>query len=533
LYIDGFFKTPFSSKITNLNLNGGALGYGSYKLLDTFYNGIKNKPSSSAVYRIAMTDVNWCPYIQLTEGSVYDENETYYIDNGHYSFNEWNKVASEFEELVVNGKLYILEEKDSASYIQLTENSVYNENETYYYYDFNEWTKDASEFKELVTNGKLYVLEEEDSSSHIQLTEDSVYDETETYYYYGLNEWTKDASEFEELVTNGELYIYAIGDNFIPMLMDMADAKNINFADSTSNSTVPSISGIVYINNLEATNDYEESKIRETYQKTYPNLKFFFKNVNPAYSATFLFRNPNTGKDEYVPHKDNTSSTLPSILKISQTAYNENNDIWFSSPFNLYIPERKHHIFLGWSTDPDATKDNGVVIKSTEEWNKLRINSGTWDYTYYAIFEIDSYDVIFLDGDGSVLEGGSLRLPYGTVGITPPDIIPYKNDSDLPLHSTFGFVGYTDNPNSNKPANLNTAMVREDVTYYPIFEEKSVYDNIHPEYFDARNYGGGYQLILNKAVQGKITIPATFTKDKVELPVVSLSNSFGADNNGG
>ena len=321
LYIDGFFKTPFSSNITNLNLNGGALGHGSYKLLDVFYRAIKAKPSSSTIYRIAMTDVNWCPYIQLTEGSVYDEEKTYYIDNGHYGFNEWTKVASKFEELVTNGKLYIYEENDS----------------------------------------------------------------------------------FE-----------VIGDNFIPMLMDMADAKNINFADAISNSTVPSISGIVYIDNSDATDYYEESVIRETYQKAYPNLKFFFKNVKKAYSATFLFRNPNTGKDEYVPHKDNTSSTLPSVLKISQNDYNNNKNIWFSSPFNLYAPERKHYVFLGWSTDPDATRDNGVVIKNTEEWNKLRIDSETWDYTYYAIFEIDSYDVIFLDGDGSVLEGGFLRLPYGT-----------------------------------------------------------------------------------------------------------------------
>ena len=203
----------------------------------------------------------------------------------------------------------------------------------------------------------------------------------------------------------------------------------------------------------------------------------------------FLFRNPATGKDEYVPYKNNASSKLPSVLKISQDAYDDNNNIWFNSPFDLYNPERKHYVFAGWSTSPEGGVD---LITNSEDWNELRITANIYDYTYYAIFEIDSYDVTFLDGDGSVLEGGALRLPYGTEGITPPNVVPYKDDSTLPLHSTYGFVGYTDNPNTNKLVNLSTTMVRDHVTYYPVFEETSVYSNIRPEYFTARTHGTGY-----------------------------------------
>ena len=88
------------------------------------------------------------------------------------------------------------------------------------------------------------------------------------------------------------------------------------FADASSSQPNPIISGIVYVDNIIAV---EESYIRNTLQPMYPNLTFFFKNVTKAYSAEFLFRNPETGVDEYV--KFANGSKVPSIQKIAQTTY--------------------------------------------------------------------------------------------------------------------------------------------------------------------------------------------------------------------
>jgi hypothetical protein len=103
----------------------------------------------------------------------------------------------------------------------------------------------------------------------------------------------------------------------------------------------------------------------------------------------------------------------------------------------------------------------------------------------------------------------------------------------LDLYSTYGFRGYTDNKLTNKIVDLKTTTVRNNTDYYPVFEEISVYDNIHPEYFSASDFREGVQLTLTKQVQGKITIPATFKDEKGdERPVLALNSSFAATNYG-
>jgi hypothetical protein len=39
-----------------------------------------------------MTDINWCPFVQLVDGDVYNESLNYYYDNGHYGFEEYEYI---------------------------------------------------------------------------------------------------------------------------------------------------------------------------------------------------------------------------------------------------------------------------------------------------------------------------------------------------------------------------------------------------------------------------------------------------------
>ena len=433
LYLDGFFNDNFSSSITSIHLDGGSLGYGSYKILKKFYDTIAAKPESGQLNRITMEDVEWCPYVQLTEGAVYDENEqNYYINDKHYGFTAWTKSAANFDKLVLNGQLYL---------------------------------------------------------------------------YTGAPSVT-------------------IGDEFKDILLGLRQEKI--FADASSSQPNPIISGIVYVDNIIAV---EESYIRNTLQPMYPNLTFFFKNVTKAYSAEFLFRNPETGVDEYV--KFANGSKVPSIQKIAQTTYQQNKAVFFDSPFSVYAPERTHYDFRGWSTDPNAGPYDSSVITTTDAWQELRLTEDQFDYTYYAIFEIHSYDIIFYDGDGSVLS--SKVLEYGTEGIEEPLAVPYLDDSALDLYKTYGFKGYTDNPLTNKIVDLSMVRVRGTVKLYPVFEEISVYDNINKDFFSASLYNGetqnGVELTLIKEVKGKITVPATFMFNGSEQPVLSINASFGATTN--
>ena len=420
LFIEGYFGDTFSSSIKNIYLDGGNLGYGSYKLLKRLYDATEDRVSADTIIRkITMREVNWCPYIQVTEGAEYEPVKySYYIDNGHYGFDIWMPGSDEL-----------------------------------------------NEFNNLVLNGKLYIYKQNEEQN-------------------------------------------IINDEFVTVLNNLYD-KGI-YADASSTEIHPNISGIVYINN---TNSIEESAISEELQKKYPNLTFFFANVDKAFSAEFLFRNPDTGIDEYVKHID--GSKLPSIQKISKADYDKDNTVFFANPFGLYEPQRNHYDFIGWSTDPAATADSQELItEDNKKWDTLQIiqidSELQYDYKYYAIFKKHSYEVTFFDGDGTILE--TKTIEYGTSGIEAPLSVPYKDDSTLELTQTYSFIGYTDNPLTNTLVDLSMVTVRGKILYYPVFEEISVYDNVHPEYFTIITEGAqrgaiGFNWKSGIKVRGKLTIP--------------------------
>lgn len=455
LFLEGFFgenedDNNFTSSINSIYLDGGALGYGSYKILKRFYNIIEARENNSLLNRITMTDVNWSPYQLLTEGVEYNKDEAnYYIDDNHYGLISWKGDPQK-----------IAESKE--------------------------------EFNKLVLNGKLYL-------------------------YTG--------SKFE----------HDIDHNFIQMLLDL-NSKDGVYIDASSSQSRPIVSGIVYIDN-DSNNAFEESYIRNTLQPMYPNLKFIFKNVTKAYSAEFLYRNPETGADEYVRFKN--GSKEPSVQKISQEDYTDG--IWFESPFDLYDPQRTHYDFKGWSMNPNAVPNTSEVI-TKEVWDTLKIDKDEFDYIYYAIFEIHSYDIVFHDGDGSELE--TVKAPYGSESTPLPNKVPYKDDSQLDELSTYSIIGYTDNILTNKLVDLSTTMVRSNVHYYPVFKEINVYDNFYyinnmSNYFsftdgqyndpytnnvpDWVKTSGSYLSLANKNIvlRGKITLPSV-TEDGT--PIIGISN---------
>ena len=450
LYIDGLFGNTMETSMTTFNFDGGGLGYGTYKILKRVYDVSSADAASSKVYNFTMKDVNWCPYVQLTEGAEYNSEGTYFIDDKHYGLTEWIKDSELFNNLVLNGQLYILTDP----------------------------------------------RDDEGNSLLVDINSDH---------------------------------------HFVQMLTDLHDKQR--YKDATNSSLNPTISGVVYVND-----SVEENYLYTVLQSWYPNLTFFFENVTKAYSARFIYRDEN-GIDNWVKFKGQSTITTPTIQKIAASAFSDGTTTTFANPFDLYAPDKTHYKFVGWSKNPQAKPgDSSIITKET--WANETITSGIYDYTYYAIFDIDSYEVKFLDGDGSVLNDSDAiqMIPYGTEGITAPATIPYKADIEempdgttkpLGLHETWAFIGYTDNQLTNEIIELSTEIVKSNIVYYPVFEKKSVYNNINNDYFSASPYlgdnGEGVELTLIKAVQGKITIPETFVDGNgKEQPVLAINSSFAA-----
>lgn len=486
LFIEGLFDNNASSQFVSLELDDCALGYNSYTLIKKLYDkGIAN---------ITLKNVQWCPYTALTEGDIFNLDKTYYKDNGHYGFELYtaiNAVASD---------------------------DTFSEDCDYYTFSSGVYSPIAvtsSNFASLVTAG-LYAFNRKQFNADI-LSGILYCDEG-----FGGRE---DDGSFSDLITT-------VNEDAVTMLTQFVANDKFTSANGTGN---PNITGIIYVNNT--TTAYGEDQI-VALQTNYPNLTFFFKNVNKAYSAKFVIFNPDDYSETYV--KWLNGSTSPSVQKIQ--SYSDS--VYFTDPFTLYKPLKTHYDFKGWSLDDRNPYDSdgnllSSVITDSDTWAGQKLQEDKYDYTYYAIFEIHSYELNFYNDSGTLIET-VVEVPYGQMAKTP-DTIPYKDDSQLSLYETYNFKGYSSSV-GGELIDVSTILVTSDEDFYAVFEKvDDVRTIIHPEYFEPTdvwtysesgfNIGSSYSttgvsLTPKVTLKGKITIPRTFDGQPV-IGIGGFGNSSG------
>lgn len=112
LYIPGLTDATTSnarSRIETLSLINDHMGYDSYKLLELYYAARSGVTSGS---KITMTNVEWCPYKLLDEGSEYVQADSalYFVDSGHYTFEPYVYDSVNWNLQLKNGEIYKLDE---------------------------------------------------------------------------------------------------------------------------------------------------------------------------------------------------------------------------------------------------------------------------------------------------------------------------------------------------------------------------------------------------------------------------------------
>lgn len=121
-------------------------------------------------------------------------------------------------------------------------------------------------------------------------------------------------------------------------------------------------------------------------------------------------------------------------------------------------PIKDGYDFLGWSL-------NGIDIIDNIETIGIRA-----DTVYYAIFVRKLRTATFMSNDETV--GYVLNVPYGSV-IGNIDYIPQEK-------TNYVFIGWSDSLNNLSNIDLETYVVTENVSFYPIFEQTTftitVYD---------------------------------------------------------
>ena len=374
-------------------------------------------------------------------------------------------------------------------------------------------------------------------SPYIKQIEGDAYDSTATYFqddgHYGLKSYTYNNLNWDTDIANGIIYKY----NKDAKAADIAQIKDITMLEAFVTSDkfvkndavgIPEITGIIYVDN-ESTNKVDEYYIRNTIQPKYPELTFFFKNVNKAYTAKFFLMEADSGEDGRY--------TLVGSQTITEG--------WFKNPIDEYgttfMKYKPNNDFYGWAKKNSLDADIIVNIdKSINKWNDQTLQSGIYDYNYYAICPIHSWTVKFYsNGELFVTD----KIPHESI-IAGPSVAPWRDDSALDSDPKYGpsytykVLGYSRNPNAAAPMDLSTFPITEDIDLYAVWDQNpvSVYENIHPEYFyevatatysepggDAKYNIDGIRLGLKTAVRGKITIPAVFNGK----PVVEIDPSFG------
>ena len=372
---------------------------------------------------------------------------------------------------------------------------------------------------------------------YIKQIEGDVYETGAQYFqddgHYGLKTYTYNNLNWDIDVANGIVYKL----NTAAKQVDINQITDISMLEAFITSDkfvkndavdIPEITGIIYVNN-SADNKVDEFRIRNEIQPKYPNLTFFFANVNKAYTAKFLLMETDEGE------------TGRYTLVGSQTI----TEGWFKNPIDEYgttfMKHKPNNDFYGWAKKNSLNADIIVNIdKSINKWDNQSLQTGVYDYIYYAVCPVHSWTVKFYsDGELFVTD----KIPHESI-ITGPSAAPWKDDSALDADPNYGpsftykILGYNRNANATAPMDLSTFPITEDIELYTIWDPTpvSVYDNIHPEYFyevatatysepggDAKYNIDGIRLGLKTAVRGKITIPAVFNGK----PVVEIDPSFG------
>jgi hypothetical protein len=181
--------------------------------------------------------------------------------------------------------------------------------------------------------------------------------------------------------------------------------------------------------------------VKNNFVSRYPQLTFFFKTVNPCYSAKFVLPNDD-GSFSYV-HFIDENITEPTIQKIDGSG-------WFANPYNLYTATKDNFDFHGWST----TKDESGLISSAD-WESSKVNifdANQHDYMFYAIFTVHKFLMTYYDGDGSVLE--VVPVPAGSSIVSNgPKSLPYKEmeDTEGTFDQVYKFIGWSTRENDTTP----------------------------------------------------------------------------------
>jgi len=168
-----------------------------------------------------------------------------------------------------------------------------------------------------------------------------------------------------------------------------------NTSSTASIPTLPTITGLVYVNNSTA---ISEADLFNKYEKYFPDLKIFCLNVQEGYVTNYINIDESGKQNIYLKQCVSTSdtSTLGPI-------------------YPEIDPTKINYDFQGWAVAPNGT------VKSQAEIEALRYSSQS-TYNFYSTWDVQRFTITFKDPDTEAVIT-SYEIPYGEM-LYDPMVLP-------------------------------------------------------------------------------------------------------------
>ena len=387
---------------------------------------------------------------------------------------------------------------------------------------------------------------------------DEVYSGDPTDYkivnnHYGLQDFSYNEGEWQYQLDNKEIYKVdkTISADVIHQISDIEMFKtfitNSNY-QGLNNVPTPNITGIIYVDNDIAE---DENYIRNTLQRYFPSVTFFFKTVTAKPTARFIYLEDDGKHYHYVTEN-------PLSIQTVSNASAENN-LWFDHPIQKYGNLNKflaNYDFFGWAEEifTDEEGDN-IYSVGTRKFKVITTSTadGGWsrpegdlalNYTFYAVFSLHAYRRTYINADNTPIVDIDLAplINYQTYssgyGVDPPrnsnggEIIPTYNlpDTEENFYYVNKFKGWALTKQPGVVQDFSRLPIGDDYSFIAVYEKVSVYDNVlDQKYLLVENITGnvedGYAISVNRnyALSGKITLPTVINN----IPVVQIGGSIG------
>ena len=288
-----------------------------------------------------------------------------------------------------------------------------------------------------------------------------------------------------------------------------------------SGITLPTIEGIIYIDN---TDEYSETYLK-TVQDRYVGLRIFCSNVEKNIKLSFY---QNNDLDKELEEGETPQYSLVSSFDFfmdsdtSMTLEEVVTEMNKDSQNRIYNPD--YYDFNCWKTS-----DGNIEL--IREGNKLAVDKGEAslingdELKFYSYNTLHEYTISFRDENGelfSIERNKKTPLKWNDTDFQQGLVsnYPYKDDSSLPYNQVFALKGFNRSTNiEDSKIEFSSGTTKEiyafnDITFVAMFSQVNIL-NTTPNYELFQVSGGVLTPKEGIQLKGKILIPAVVNGDRV------------------